>query len=101
MSNLRQNKTDEEWTDLEARINKVLAKETVNSPKHYNTYDLEVIDMMIKIWGIDTIKLFCQINAFKYRMRLGHKNNISEDLAKEQWYLNKYKELCNEDKHCT
>jgi len=67
----------------------------VNHPKHYNDYPIEVINMMIKIWGRDKVRDYCEINAFKYRMRLGHKNpdHFQEDFDKEQWYLNKAKEL--------
>ena len=68
-------------------------KEQVNHPDHYNSYPIEVIDMMIHIWGHDAVKLFCEINAFKYRMRMGLKEYASQDLEKEQWYLNKAKEL--------
>lgn len=70
-----------------------MSKELVNHPSHYNHYPIEVIDMMMSIWGKeDTIK-FCLMNAFKYRMRLGLKDNIEQDLKKEQWYLNKANEL--------
>lgn len=68
-------------------------KEQVNHPIHYNQYSIEVIDMMISIWGRDETALFCEMNAFKYRMRLGHKDDIQQDLKKEQWYLNKAKEI--------
>lgn len=68
-------------------------KEQVNHPSHYNNYPIEVIDMMIKIWGKENTINFCIMNAFKYRMRLGLKNNTTEDLKKEQWYLDKAKEL--------
>ena len=69
--------------------------EHVNHPQHYNNYDKEVIDMMIDIWGPKETAIFCKLNAFKYRMRMGTKpdNNISQDLNKEKWYLNKYHEL--------
>ena len=69
----------------------------VNHPKHYNDYPLEVIDMMIKIWGKAKVADYCEINAFKYRMRVGVKSldlaKIQEDYDKEKWYLNKAKEL--------
>ncbi len=65
----------------------------VNHPKHYNQYPIEVIDMMVAIWGKEKTATFCTMNAFKYRMRLGHKNDIQEDLAKEQWYLDKALQL--------
>lgn len=70
----------------------------VNSPKHYNNYNVECIDMMERIWGADATTLWCEMTAFKYRMRLGNKpdNPIEQDLAKEAWYLAKAKELRND-----
>lgn len=71
--------------------------EMVNHPQHYNNYDVEVIDMMEKIFGKEETAVFCKLNAFKYRMRAGTKPNtpVEEDLKKEKWYLNKKKELDN------
>ena len=66
---------------------------SVNHPEHYNAYPREVIDMMIDIWGKEKVAVFCEINAFKYRMRAGLKDDIHEDLSKELWYLTKAKEL--------
>lgn len=65
----------------------------INHPEHYNQYPVEVIDMMIRIWGEEATRTFCILNAFKYRMRVGHKDDTQADLAKEQWYLDKAKEL--------
>ena len=65
----------------------------VNHPKHYNEYPIEVIEMMMAIWGRDKVKDFCILNAFKYRMRMGLKGNPEEDRLKEKWYLNKAEEL--------
>lgn len=61
----------------------------VNHPQHYNSYDVEIIEMMKRIWGTEATITFCKLNAFKYRMRMGLKPNnpIEQDLAKEQWYL--------------
>lgn len=72
--------------------------EMVNHPSHYNKYDIEVIDMMEKIWGPAATALWCKMTAYKYRMRLGEKpdNPIEQDLAKEDWYLKtseKYKNI--------
>ena len=69
--------------------------EMVNSPSHYNNYSMEVIDMMIELWGIDRTIAFCEMNAFKYRMRVGTKpeNSVEQDLKKEKWYLDKANEL--------
>ena len=67
----------------------------VNHPSHYNNYSVEVIDMMERIYGTKDTIAFCEMNAFKYRMRLGTKpdNSIEQDLAKEKWYIDKAKEL--------
>ena len=69
--------------------------EMVNHPSHYNQYDIEVIDMIIRIWGPEAAALWCDITAFKYRMRMGTKpdNSIEQDIKKEQWYLNKAREI--------
>ena len=67
--------------------------ENVNKQSHYNLYPIEVIDMMISIFGTEKVKTFCVLNAFKYRMRLALKDDINQDLAKEKWYLEKAKEL--------
>lgn len=71
------------------------AYEMVNHPTHYNQYDIEVIDMIIRIWGPEAAALWCDITAFKYRMRMGTKpgNSIDQDINKERWYLNKAAEL--------
>ena len=67
--------------------------DNVNHPSHYAQYPLEVIEMMVRIWGKEKVATFCEINAFKYRMRAGHKDNVGQDLGKEAWYLEKAKEL--------
>lgn len=73
--------------------------EYVNHPKHYNNYSIEVIEMLERMYGKKETALWCEMNAFKYRMRAGTKPNIpvSEDYKKEDWYLNKAKELRNND----
>lgn len=69
--------------------------EYVNHPSHYNNYSMEVIDMMENIWGTEKTALWCEMTAFKYRMRMGTKpdNSIQQDIDKEKWYLNKSKSL--------
>ena len=67
--------------------------DSVNHPKHYTQFPLEVIDMMIKIWGKEAVAQYCTINAFKYQMRLTYKNSTVEDAGKRDWYLNKAKDL--------
>lgn len=69
--------------------------EMVNHPAHYNNYDKEVIDIIEVIWGTQIAAVWCEITAFKYRMRMGTKptSSVSEDLEKESWYLKKMREL--------
>lgn len=74
-------------------------EDIVNYPKHYNHYPIEVIDMMVSIWGAKKTIDYCVMNAFKYRMRLfqkGDDKKAKEDFEKEQWYLKKAKELKND-----
>lgn len=65
------------------------------NPKHYKRYSLEVIDMMVKIWGRAKAADYCEMNAFKYRQRMGTKpgQSIELDMEKENWYLEKAAEL--------
>ena len=67
----------------------------VNHPSHYNNYSVEVLEMMRGIWGDEKVAIFCELNAFKYRMRMGLKegNPIEQDLAKEKFYLDYMKKL--------
>lgn len=85
-------------TQLNEAVNSLPKEyENVDHPTHYNNYDVEAIDMMEKIWGPEETAVFCKLNAFKYRMRMGTKpdNSIQQDLKKEQWYIKKYHELKN------
>lgn len=72
--------------------------EYVNHPKHYNNYDVEVIEMMERIYGKEAVMLWCEMTAFKYRMRAGTKPNVpwDVDIEKETWCLDKKKELKKE-----
>lgn len=63
--------------------------EMVNHPSHYNRYSYETIEMMRRIYGYDDTIKWCEMTAFKYRMRMGTKpiSPVQEDLDKEEWYL--------------
>ena len=67
----------------------------VNRPPHYTREDaMECIDEMELIFGVEAVKNFCLCNAWKYRYRAADKNG-AEDIAKSDWYIRKYKELCD------
>lgn len=67
------------------------------SPDHYRSSSsgMEVFEMMIAIWGKEKYIAFCEMNAFKYRMRAGKKPGqaASLDLDKANWYENQIKKL--------
>ena len=67
------------------------------NPNHYKQGGKEVIEMMVDIWGAEYVVKYCEMNAFKYRMRMGLKPNqpIAQELEKAKWYENKAKELRN------
>jgi len=72
-------------------------KEQVNHPDHYNQGDIECIDAMIAAFGVDKVCDWCVMTSFKYHWRYQHKNG-EEDINKASWYIDKYKELKNNEK---
>lgn len=67
------------------------------NPTHYN--GTQTLDRMIAVFGVDAVISFCEINAFKYRMRAGKKdgNPIEQDIEKALWYEGKANELKRKD----
>ncbi len=68
--------------------------DSVNRPKHYADGKVECIDAMEQVFGIEAVKNFCLLNAFKYHWRHEQKNG-DEDIRKAVWYMDKFKELAN------
>lgn len=68
------------------------------NPDHYKTNDKEVWEYMIEIYGLDKFIAFCELNVFKYSMRVGRKPGatVEDDLGKIKWYAEKIKELRDE-----
>lgn len=64
-------------------------------PDHYKQNNKEVWEMMLDIWGPAAFIAYCEINAFKYRMRAGRKegNSVEQDIEKAKWYEDKANEL--------
>ena len=52
---------------------------------------------MIQTQGVEVVKGFCIVNAFKYLWRWKNKNGV-EDVKKAKWYLDKFLELEGETK---
>jgi hypothetical protein len=64
------------------------------NPNHYKRGGVETIDQMLTLFGSAKVKAFCELNAFKYRMRAGHKSkNIEEDIKKAMWYEDKMRDV--------
>lgn len=71
---------------------------SVINPDHYKAESgREVWEQMIDVYGLSKFIAFCEVNAFKYRMRAGKKSDdIETDIKKALWYENKIKELKQE-----
>lgn len=68
--------------------------EMVNHPSHYNLPNRkECIDEMIDIYGIKDVAKWCEITAYKYKYRAGHKDSFTQDMQKATWYTIKAHEL--------
>ena len=67
------------------------------NPNHYKQGSKEVIEMMQDIWGKEKLIAYCEMNAFKYRMRAGLKpeQSVQRDLEKAKWYSDKANRLRN------
>ena len=74
--------------------------EEVDHPKHYNNSSVEVLEMMKRIWGQEAVLVFCELNAFKYRMRMGNKPGTTavKDLKKAKYYERICSEITNNKK---
>jgi hypothetical protein len=64
-------------------------------PDHYKHNTKEVWQMMVDIWGVGAFITYCEINAFKYRMRAGRKegNSVEQDIEKAKWYEDKANQM--------
>ena len=86
------------WEAIVEYMNSLETDKTYNvisKPKHYcREGAMECIDEMLLVFGVGAVKNFCLCNWLKYRYRATDKNG-EEDLKKSDWYLRKYKELCN------
>ncbi|MDE5917076.1 MAG: DUF3310 domain-containing protein [Oscillospiraceae bacterium] len=70
--------------------------DNVNHPEHYQG-ERECIDIMLDLFGIESVIEFCKCNIFKYRFRADKKNG-EEDILKAQWYEKKLSELLSAKK---
>lgn len=71
----------------------------VKNPKHYMLMGQETITIIAASMTIDEWRGYCRGNAIKYRLRLGKKDSVEQDLGKAMFYEELYemhKDLCRQ-----
>lgn len=72
----------------------------VYHPKHYEVIEgLEAIEIIARSMTVEQFKGYCLGNIIKYRLRLGAKDAVEQDLKKAQNYkdiFEKFKGLCHD-----
>lgn len=72
----------------------------VYHPKHYEVIDeVEAIQVIARSMTVEQFKGYCLGNILKYRLRLGSKDAVEQDLKKAQNYkdiFEKFKGLCHD-----
>ena len=70
--------------------------DVVHSPKHYQVFpDKEAIEIIASSMTFEQFYGYCLGNFLKYRLRIGAKDEVQQELGKS----NKYKELYEKHKH--
>ncbi|OUL59229.1 DUF3310 domain-containing protein [Pseudoalteromonas ulvae] len=71
-------------------------QEQVKNPKHYQILDgVESIEVIASAMTKEQFHGYCLGNILKYRIRAGKKDELTQDIAKADFY----KELYNQHKH--
>ena len=74
----------------------VTSTDAVDSPQHYQVFpDKEAIEIIASSMTTEQFYGFCLGNFLKYRLRIGAKDEVQQELGKS----NKYKELYEKHKH--
>lgn len=66
-----------------------VSKENIDHPERYTKNNMECIQEMVEVFGIDAVISFCKCNVWKYRYR----TTCDDDLKKADWYMNKLVQL--------
>lgn len=64
--------------------------ESAVRPAHYNSGDISCIDAMIAAFGVEEVRIWCKITAFKYMWRMGKKDAEEQEVGKAKWYLDAF-----------
>ena len=68
----------------------------VEKPAHYNQGNIECIDYIRQVLGLDGFIAYFKGNVTKYNHRASYKGNPLEDTKKARWYLDKMIEAQSE-----
>jgi hypothetical protein len=72
----------------------------IDHPPHYNSGNIETIDYIVDVLGVEGAVAYCHGNVLKYTgTRLFGKDKPVEDAKKAIWYLNKLTELKEFEKY--
>jgi len=74
-----------------------IAEDSVNSPKHYNTGNIECIEAIEESMSSVAFKGYLKGNCMKYLWRYDYKGKQVQDLQKAGWYLNKLTNMVAEE----
>lgn len=75
-----------------SNTNGTATQDMVNNPSHYKQFSREVIDTMQGMSTPEEFKGHLKLTAIKYISRYQGKNGV-EDLSKAVWYIEKLKEV--------
>lgn len=74
----------------------IVKGDEVHSPQHYQVFpDKEAIEIIASSMTTEQFYGYCLGNFLKYRLRIGAKDEVQQELGKS----NKYKELYEKHKH--
>lgn len=68
----------------------------VDKPYHYNSGNIECIDYIKEVLGLEGFIDYCHGNIIKYQHRYKYKQKPVEDIEKAKWYLDRMLEALKE-----
>lgn len=77
-------------------ITEVHKFDPVEKPEHYNQGEIECIDYIKQVLGLEGFIAYCHGNMIKYQHRYRYKGNPTEDMDKAYWYLSRMREAMKE-----
>lgn len=85
---------DSEYLEIDMTLSDPQS-DPVNHPSHYTQGKVECIDAMEQVFGVEAVKNYCLLAAFKYAWRRKDKGNEEQDTRKMLWYFDRYVQLLN------